>query len=50
MKDINFKQKDGLYIADFVSEGACIIQVDNKNVEPLKSIGICLIWNQVLMM
>ncbi|MCS3208904.1 hypothetical protein NXX20_11735 [Bacteroides stercoris] len=36
MKDINFKQKDGLYIADFVSEGACIIQVDNKNVEPLK--------------
>lgn len=36
MKDISFEQKDGLYIADFVSEGPCVIQVDNGNVEPLK--------------
>lgn len=36
MKDISFEQKDGLYIADFVSEGPCVIQVDNGNVDPLK--------------
>lgn len=35
MKDITFNQKDGLYVADFVSEGKCIIQVDNGTVEPL---------------
>ena len=36
MKDVSFEQKNGLYVADFVSEGPCVIQVDNGNVEPLK--------------
>lgn len=36
MKDISFELKNGLYVADFVSEGPCVIQVDNGNVEPLK--------------
>lgn len=40
MKDINFKQKDGLYIADFVSEGACIIQVDNKKCRAVKNLSV----------
>ena len=29
MKDISFELKNGLYVADFVSEGPCVIQVDN---------------------
>lgn len=35
MKDISFEQKNGLYIADFASEGPCVIQVDNGNIDPL---------------
>lgn len=35
MKDITFNEKNGLYIADFVSEGKCVIQVNNGTVDPL---------------
>ena len=35
MKDIEFIEKEGLYVADFVSEGKCVIQVDNGTVDDL---------------
>lgn len=35
MKDIEFTEKDGLYVADFVSEGKCVIQVDNGTTDEL---------------
>jgi len=33
MKDIEFIEKNGLYVADFVSEGKCVIQVDNGTAD-----------------
>ena len=36
MKDVSFELKEGLYVADFASEGPCVIQVDNGSIEPLK--------------
>lgn len=37
MKNIVFKeQQEGVFVADFASEGNCVIQIDNGNVEPLK--------------
>lgn len=35
MKDIEFTEKNGRYVADFVSEGKCVIQVDNGTVDDL---------------
>lgn len=35
MKDIEFAEKNGRYVADFVSEGKCVIQVDNGTVDDL---------------
>ncbi len=32
MKDISFKNKNGVYEADFKSEGPCVVQIDNGNV------------------
>jgi hypothetical protein len=29
MENISFQEKDGVYMADFVSKGKCVIQVDN---------------------
>ena len=36
MKNIVFKEQEGVFVADFASEGNCVIQIDNGNVEPLK--------------
>lgn len=36
MKNIVFKEQEGVFVADFASEGNCVIQIDNRNVEPLK--------------
>ena len=35
MENISFQEKDGLYIADFVSKGKCVIQVDNGMTDGL---------------
>ena len=35
MENISFQEKDGLYIADFVSKGKCVIQVDNGTTDGL---------------
>lgn len=35
MKDISFKSKDGVYEADFKSEGPCVVQIDNGRLTPL---------------
>lgn len=35
MKDISFKSKDGIYEADFKSEGPCVVQIDNGKLTPL---------------
>lgn len=35
MKDISFENKKGVYEADFMSEGPCVVQVDNGKLTPL---------------
>lgn len=35
MKDIEFIEKDGVYVADFESEGKCVVQVDNGTTDNL---------------
>lgn len=35
MENISFQEKDGVYMADFVSKGKCVIQVDNGTVDKL---------------
>lgn len=35
MEDISFSEKNGMYVADFVSKGKCVIQIDNGTVENL---------------
>lgn len=35
MENINFQEKDGLYVANFASKGKCVIQVDNGTVNDL---------------
>lgn len=35
MENISFQEKEGLYVADFVSKGKCVIQVDNGTVDNL---------------
>lgn len=36
MENISFIEKDGLYVADFVSKGKCVVQVDNGTADKLK--------------
>ena len=36
MEDLSFQEKEGKYVADFQSKGACVIQIDNGNFDPLK--------------
>ena len=50
MKNIVFKEQECVFVADFASEGNCVIQIDNGNVEPLKIYRHMLKWNQVPMM
>ena len=35
MEDISFSEKNGMYVADFVSKGKCVIQIDNGTAENL---------------
>lgn len=35
MEDVSFSEKEGLYIADFVSKGKCVIQIDNETADDL---------------
>lgn len=35
MKDISFKNQNGVYEADFKSEGPCVVQIDNGKLTPL---------------
>lgn len=35
MEDISFSEKNGMYVADFVSKGKCVIQIDNGTTENL---------------
>lgn len=35
MKNIEFIEKGGSYVADFVSEGKCVVQIDNGTVDRL---------------
>lgn len=36
MENISFQEKNGLYVADFVSKGKCVVQVDNGTADKLK--------------
>lgn len=36
MEDLIFEKKEDKYVADFESKGACVIQIDNGNFNPLK--------------
>ena len=36
MEDLSFQEKEGKYVADFLSKGKCVIQVENGNYMPLK--------------
>lgn len=35
MKDISFENKQGFYETDFMSEGPCVVQIDNGKLTPL---------------
>lgn len=35
MEDLSFIEKDGVWVADFESKGACVIQIENGTVDPL---------------
>lgn len=35
MENIEFNEKEGLYVADFVSKGKCVIQIENNTLDNL---------------
>lgn len=35
MENIEFNEKEGLYVADFESKGKCVIQIDNNTADNL---------------